>query len=683
MALPVAEGRAATPALTPSASTLRPSHWLGLLANQPGRIEFSVRLALVCTLTTWVAIYYGTPQAALSAYLGFFIVKPDRTSSAVGAVAMTLVVTLVLGLVLLLGRAVMDSAAARVASMAGLSFVLLFLTSASKLKPIGSILALIVAYCLDLFGAVPAGEIATRGLLYGWLMVALPAGLVFLLSLAFGPSPVALAHAALARRLRAAALALRVLDANAAGTVVQRVQQGLHLCSGDAAIHGLLRLAALERSESAAGLAALRQATGASTALLAVVAVMADAPEARLPARLREQLCALLEQMARVLDQGGRPVELDADLAVDAAVEARLQPMQRETLNAVRNALTRFAEPQAACADERTGMQPPPQPREGFLRPDAFTNIEHVRFAIKATTAAMACYLFYSVLSWPGIHTSMLTCFIVSLGTLADSVEKLSLRIAGCLLGAGLGLATMVLLMPGVDSLWCYLAIVFAGALASAWVAAGGPRIAYAGFQLGFAFFLCVIQGSGPSFDMVVARDRVIGILVGNIVVYLIATQVWPVSIRGRIEAGWSAALRRMSELLAAGSVAERRRLAAETLAALGSLRSDLELIRYEPAASRPSVAWCTSQSAAADEAVALVACTLALFESGQLPPESWRLRVDRLGAGGASVGAVANTPPGSAVEAGLRAWGDRQLAALETATVQLTENSGGRHAVA
>ena len=58
--------------------------------------------------------------------------------------------------------------------------------------------------------------------------------------------------------------------------------------------------------------------------------------------------------------------------------------------------------------------------------------------------------------------------------------------------------------------------IVFLVALASAWIAAGDERIAYAGFQIAFAFFLCVIQGAGPSFDMVTARDRVIGILLGN-----------------------------------------------------------------------------------------------------------------------------------------------------------------------
>ena len=60
----------------------------------------------------------------------------------------------------------------------------------------------------------------------------------------------------------------------------------------------------------------------------------------------------------------------------------------------------------------------------------------------------MLCYLIYSVLSWPGIHTALITVFIVSLTTAAESVEKLVLRIVGCLLGAGMGLLVMLRIIP-------------------------------------------------------------------------------------------------------------------------------------------------------------------------------------------------------------------------------------------
>src|SRR6516162_7058666 len=136
--------------------------------------------------------------------------------------------------------------------------------------------------------------------------------------------------------------------------------------------------------------------------------------------------------------------------------------------------------------------------------------------------------MLYSLLDWPGIHTSFLTCYIVSLGTTAETVEKLTLRILGCLAGAAAGIGAIVYVTPQVTSIGALMAIVFLGAFASGWIAAGSPRISYAGFQIAFAFFLCVIQGSGPSFDMTIARDRVIGILLGNVVVFVVFTNIWP-----------------------------------------------------------------------------------------------------------------------------------------------------------
>ena len=38
---------------------------------------------------------------------------------------------------------------------------------------------------------------------------------------------------------------------------------------------------------------------------------------------------------------------------------------------------------------------------------DAFTNPAHVHFALKVTPAAMACYVIYTGLDWPGLHTAL------------------------------------------------------------------------------------------------------------------------------------------------------------------------------------------------------------------------------------------------------------------------------------
>ena len=111
----------------------------------------------------------------------------------------------------------------------------------------------------------------------------------------------------------------------------------------------------------------------------------------------------------------------------------------------------------------------------------------------------MFCYLLYTLLDWPGIHTCVITCYIVSLGSAGETVQKLRLRLAGCVIGALAGTAASVFIVPHMDSIASLLALVSIAAALSAWIAVGPPAIAYAGFQIAFAFFLCVIQGAGPA----------------------------------------------------------------------------------------------------------------------------------------------------------------------------------------
>ena len=218
----------------------------------------------------------------------------------------------------------------------------------------------------------------------------------------------------------------------------------------------------------------------------------------------------------------------------------------------------------------------------------------------------MFCYLLYSLLDWPGIHTSFITVYIVSLGTTAETVEKFTLRILGCLVGAAAGYGAIIFLIPSLTTITDLMAVVFLGALASGYVAAGSPRISYAGFQMAFAFFLCVIQGPAPAFDLTTARDRVIGILIGNLVVYLVFTNLWPISVGKRIDPAIASLLRQLSAVMTAADVRARRALASAAQSQLGKIETDIDLAAYEPEAVRPSAAWLAARRHAAVEIGAL-----------------------------------------------------------------------------
>ena len=597
-----------------------PADVLKLLAPYPGRAAMATRIALICALTAFVTSAYGTPEAAISAYVVFFLNRPDRVLSVVLGSALMLLVTLMIGLVTVVAMFALDDPMWRVACITGLSFGLLFVTSASKLRPVGAILAMIVGFALDELGSVPFGEVATRALLYVWLMVAIPVGISIGVNLLIAPSPRKLAGRALAKRLRLAAQSLAEPEATA-----DALSACLH--EGDAEIGTWLKLSVVDGSSVRDDIGPLRQAVSSTLAILVAADLAASEPSGRLPASFAVPIAGTLENMARMLEAGGYPVDIELKLPS----VAELTPLARVVVEDLHDVITRFAvvEAQAegegqvetdaqtdvagegrvetdAPAEARTPAQaetrtapPPATKRGGFFLPDAFTNPDHVRYALKTTVAAMFCYLLYSQINWPGIHTCFITVYMVSLGTTAETVEKMTLRITGCLVGAVLGIAAILFVVPVLSSVVGLMTLVLIGAWLSAWIAFGSPRIAYVGFQIALVFFMCVLQGAAPGYDLTLARDRTIGILIGNVVVYLVFTRVWPVTVAARIDAGLAALRQQWERLAALPDAVTRRAQAASAMAQCGALEQDLALMHYEPSWVRPDAQWIAERRSA------------------------------------------------------------------------------------
>ena len=632
-----------------------------LLAPRPGRLAFASRLALICALTVLIAEIYQTPEPALTAYVAFFLNRDSRTNSLIIDVVFVVLITVIIGFTLLVAVVVIDDPMWRVISMSVISFGLLFLASASKLRPIAGIIALIIGYALDVLGTMQLGELGTRALLYVWLFVGIPAGVSVVVNFLLAPSPRRLAERALAQRLDLMAGMLQAPD--------EHTRREFRTClrEGAVGVQEWLGMADREKTSPPGDIAALRQAAYSTVSLMSATDVIDRQPDDGLTRPVHEYLARTLRQMADILKSGGYPI----GIAWEAPnPDSPLAPVEVAVLAEFKENMIHFTnEPHLITRGDQK-----PEKTAGFLSADALSNPSHVYYALITTAAAMFCYFLYSLLDWPGIHTCFITCYIVALPTMAETVEKLGLRIAGCLIGAMAGYSAIIFLVPFLTSIDQLMFVVFLGTLAAGYLATGSPRISYAGFQAAFAFFLCVIQGPAPAFDLTIARDRVIGILIGDFVVYLLFTHLWPISIAKRIDPAIATLLQSLSTMMTTADVRARRALASAARSQLAQIEADIDLAAYEPKSVRPGAAWLATRRQAASEIGALEGPLLlsADCEPRASAPVSYRLQVlaDRFGGRGSRASTPTGDRPGEWLTSPLLGMIDSGLERLEQAPI-------------
>src|SRR5258706_9861104 len=167
-------------------------------------------------------------------------------------------------------------------------------------------------------------------------------------------------------------------------------------------------------------------------------------------------------------------------------------------------------------------------PRSKLVVPDALTNPEHLKFALKGCLAASLCYIIYNSIAWPGISTAVTTCLLTGLTTIGSSRQKGILRFAGALVGGFLiGMGSQVFILPYLDSIAGFTVLFILVTVFSSWVMTSSPRLSYFGLQAALAFYLINLQGFAMERSLSIARDRVVGILLGLFMMSLVFDQLW------------------------------------------------------------------------------------------------------------------------------------------------------------
>jgi len=189
------------------------------------------------------------------------------------------------------------------------------------------------------------------------------------------------------------------------------------------------------------------------------------------------------------------------------------------------------------------------QPKSRLFAADALSNPEHVRFALKGCLAASLCYIVYTALDWPEISTAVVTCVLTALTTIGASRQKQILRFSGALVGGVTGIVALVFILPYLDSIAGFTVLFLVVTIAAAWIATSSPRLSYFGVQLALAFYLMTLQEFKIQTSLEVARDRVIGILLGLLMMWLVFDQLWAVPAGVEMKRTFISILRLLAQL--------------------------------------------------------------------------------------------------------------------------------------
>jgi len=156
------------------------------------------------------------------------------------------------------------------------------------------------------------------------------------------------------------------------------------------------------------------------------------------------------------------------------------------------------------------------------------THADSLQFGIKFSLGAILCTLIVESLGWPDINTAIPTCLVAAQTSLGADYRLSILRLSGAALGGLCAYFYVLVFQSQLDTIAGFaLATAPVWAIA-AWISAGSERIAYQGRQLGFSFAMFVLHDFGPVTDLYLPRDRVIGILLGIIVMGILDYALWP-----------------------------------------------------------------------------------------------------------------------------------------------------------
>jgi multidrug resistance protein MdtO len=488
---------------------------------------------------------FQVPEAAYAAYIVFLITREDVVATVLAGLVATAAATFAVALAIVLTAFDAGSAALRIPIMAVTTMAAMYASRALKLGPAAFLAGYILVLGQTLVDQFETPEAVVHALLWLWVLVAVPVGVLVLVGLVTGERPAARARRSALALLRALASSLR--SPGAGGPKEDPLTEAVDLLASTRK-NAMIDATAKGRLGSD-----LRLMETLETLLLMAVLLPVETPLA-----VRAALAGECDACAEAYERGEPPAPR-RDPVLSDAMPAQAPAAAQPVVQAMAIAFERLRE----GLDRRArGLVEPMSPEDRPRVIDAAERRDNVLFGVKSSIAVMSAYLIYTGFGYFEISTAVTTCFFVSLGSLGESVQKLTLRIAGAVVGGFAAGLCIAFVRPSMTDIGQLSLLIGLAAGVCGWVAASSVRLSYMALQTAFAFFLGILQGYAPPGHFKPMWDRVIGILVGNVLVTVVFSTLWPTSAHARAQKSIAHALQQIAKCLEAGASRVGTRLA-------------------------------------------------------------------------------------------------------------------------
>jgi multidrug resistance protein MdtO len=487
------------------------------LAPYPGRAALVVRMVICATLVMIVTMTFRLPYGMHGAVFSL-IISRESPRATLKHVRTTLIAFAFSAIYIFIGALFsLDDPTLRLLWIIGTLFIAFYAISAITDYVAATGFGILIALTISLWDMHVPAELKVENTLWAFAQTSMACAITLLVELVFsGFRRGNDLRRSIAERLASVGELLDFLAADQ--PVDNRTKKSLtHLAlTGTSRLRQILRVSAYSL--------AYREQLGAVVALVGRLVDMAanltyfkiqssenDRKRLRALAQYVAKLCADL-----LSERNPPPIEFSGKAEV---------PFLREMEKTV--ALI----PDVFASSNDFSAKPAPQSDDSPVRifaRDALSNSDHIKFGLRGCLAASLCYIIYTSLAWPGISTAVVTCILTALTTVGSSRQKQVLRVTGAIVGGVVvGMGAQMFILPYLDSIGGFTLLFIAVTIVAAWIATSSPRLSYFGVQFALAFFIINLQEFKMQTSLTVARDRVIGILLGLFMMWLVFDQLW------------------------------------------------------------------------------------------------------------------------------------------------------------